>query len=184
MWNCNHDWTYPPNIALRGAGARVSLAAKSTRMFKGKETMVDFVRLDAADNVVSAIRPLEAGAAIESVKTTGLVPRGHKVATQAIAKGETIIKYNQIIGYASVDIAPGDHVHTQNVEFRGTDHDYEFSTDLRPVTMVPEADRDTFMGFRPPQREGWHTQLHCGADLRELLRHRTRARSHRTSRLK
>ena len=112
--------------------------------------MADFVRLDSADNVVTAIRPLEAGAAIENVATTGLVPRGHKVATAAIAKGEKVIKYNQIIGYASVDIAPGDHVHTQNVEFRGTDHDYEFSTDLRPVTMVPEADRDTFMGFRRP----------------------------------
>jgi altronate hydrolase len=106
----------------------------------------DTVRLDAADNVVSAIKPLQAGVPVEGTATTGLIPRGHKIATAAIAKGEKIIKYNQIIGYAAEDIAPGDHVHTQNVEFRGTDHAYEFSTDLRPVEMASEP--ETFPGFR------------------------------------
>jgi altronate hydrolase len=53
-----------------------------------------------------------------------------------------------LIGYAASDIAPGDHVHSHNVEFRNTAGDYEFSTDLRPVAMVPEAERDTFMGYR------------------------------------
>ena len=52
--------------------------------------------------------------------------------------------------FAAADIASGEHVHTQNVEFRGTAHDYEFSTDLRHVEMVPEAKRDSFMGFRRP----------------------------------
>ncbi len=112
--------------------------------------MSDTVRLDPADNVVTAIRPLQAGVAVDSAETTGLIPRGHKIATAAIAKGEKVIKYNQIIGYAAEDISAGDHVHTQNVEFRSTDHAYEFSTDLRPVEMVAEGARDTFMGFRRP----------------------------------
>ncbi len=106
------------------------------------------LRLDAADNVVTAIRALEAGTAVEGIATTGLVPRGHKIAVRAIAKGEPVRKYAQIIGYASADIAPGDHVHTHNVEFRNTEGVYEFSTDLRPVAMVSDAKRDTFMGFR------------------------------------
>jgi len=110
--------------------------------------MTDHVRLDPADNVVTAIRPMEAGAAIEDVATTGLIPRGHKIATRAIQPGEKVVKYNQVIGYASRPIAPGDHVHVDNVEFRGTDVAYEFATDLRPVRMVPEAERDTFMGYR------------------------------------
>ena len=104
------------------------------------------VRLDAADNVVTAIRALEAGARVEYVATTGLVARGHKVATRAIAAGERVVKYAQTIGYASRDIAPGDHVHTHNVAFRATDHDYAFATDLRPVE--PAARPDTFQGFR------------------------------------
>ena len=107
-----------------------------------------FIRLDTTDNVVTMIRPLEVGGVVEGVPAVSLVPRGHKVATQDIAKGGAIRKYAQVIGYASDDIRAGEHVHTQNVEFRNTDADYEFSTDLRPVDMVAEADRDTFMGYR------------------------------------
>ncbi|MEX6508493.1 UxaA family hydrolase [Jiella sp. M17.18] len=106
------------------------------------------VRLDPSDNVVTALKTLETGAEAEAVRTLSLIPRGHKIATRAIAKGEKVVKYAQVIGYAAEDIEPGSHVHTQNVEFRGTAHEYEFSTDLRPATMVPEAARDTFMGFR------------------------------------
>ena len=107
-----------------------------------------FVRLDASDNVVTATRALEAGTAVEDTTTTGLIPSGHKIATTAIPKGAEIRKYAQLIGYASDNIAPGDHVHTQNTDFRNTDHEYEFGTDLRPVTKVAEDQRDTFMGFR------------------------------------
>jgi altronate hydrolase len=66
----------------------------------------------------------------------------------AIAQGEAVRKYAQVIGYASQDIAAGDHVHTINTEFRNTEADYEFSTNLRPVAMVPEDQRDPFMGYR------------------------------------
>lgn len=109
---------------------------------------MDTVRLDPSDNVVTATRALEVGVAVEQSTTRALIPSGHKIATSQILKGEAIRKYAQIIGYAAQDIAAGDHVHTQNVEFRNTDADYEFSTDLRPVTPVPEAERDTFMGYQ------------------------------------
>lgn len=105
------------------------------------------VRLDPSDNVVTAIKPMEMGAEAEpGVATTGLIPRGHKIATTAIAKGDLIRKYSQVIGYAAEDIAAGDHVHTQNVEFRNTDVEYEFSTDLRPAPNATST--DTFMGYR------------------------------------
>lgn len=110
------------------------------------EAMEQTVRLDSSDNVVTAIRALEAGVTVESTSTTALIPRGHKVATAAVPQGEAIRKYAQVIGYASQDIAPGDHVHTHNVEFRNTDADYEYGTDLRPVQ--PVAEPDTFMGYR------------------------------------
>ncbi|WP_300060232.1 UxaA family hydrolase [uncultured Roseobacter sp.] len=109
--------------------------------------MPDIIRLDPADNVVTATRALEAGVAVEDATTQSLIPSGHKIATQAIPKGAAIRKYAQVIGYAADDIAPGAHVHTQNVAFRNTDADYEFSTDLRPVTPVPEDERDTFQGY-------------------------------------
>jgi len=104
------------------------------------------VRLHESDNVVTVVRALETGVQVEGVTTLGLIPRGHKVATRRIAKGEPIRKYAQIIGYASGDIEPGEHVHTHNVEFRNTQMEYEFSTDLRPAPAP--ATRDTFMGYR------------------------------------
>lgn len=108
----------------------------------------EFIRLSEADNVVIVTRPVPADHAVENVRTTGLVPSGHKVAAEPIAKGAPVRKYAQIIGYAARDIAPGEHIHTDDVEFRNTSHDYEFSTDLRPPVMAAEKDRDTFMGFR------------------------------------
>ena len=107
---------------------------------------MNFVRLDRADNVVTATRALEVGVIIEEVQTTARIPSGHKIATAAIAKGDPVHKYAQLIGYAATDIKAGDHVHTQNVEFRNTDMAYEFSTDLRPVVLA--TTQDTFMGFR------------------------------------
>lgn len=104
------------------------------------------VRLDPADNVVTATVPLEIGTVVENGSCKSLIPRGHKVATERLQVGDAIRKYAQIIGYASEEVEPGDHVHTHNVEFRNTDADYEFCTDLRPVE--PASSQDTFMGFK------------------------------------
>ena len=109
---------------------------------------MDTVRLDAADNVVTATRALDVGVPVEGTQTKTLIPTGHKIATAHIPKGSAVRKYAQIIGYASVDIDAGTHVHTQNVEFRNTDTAYEYATDLRPVTPVPAEARDSFMGYR------------------------------------
>ena len=106
--------------------------------------MNDTIRLDPSDNVETALRALTPG---ESGATTP-VPRGHKLAVRDIAKGEAVLKYAQIIGWASQDIPAGAHVHTDNLEFRNISHDYDFGTNLREV---PEpAVRDTFRGYRRP----------------------------------
>ncbi|GGX37703.1 galactarate dehydratase [Tateyamaria omphalii] len=107
---------------------------------------MDFIRLDPVDDVVTATRALEVGVAVEDVLTRALIPSGHKVAVRDIAQGGPICKYAQVIGYAAQDIAAGDHVHTHNVEFRGTDVAYEFATNLRPANPAPGS--DTFMGYR------------------------------------
>lgn len=104
------------------------------------------VRLDTADNVVNAIETLQAGTDYDGITPNQNVPRGHKVAIAPIKKGEPVLKYAQIIGYAREDIAEGDHVHMHNLDFRNVDQEYEFSTDLRPVEPAVEA--DTFMGFK------------------------------------
>jgi altronate hydrolase len=78
------------------------------------------MRLSPPDNVAVALRPLKSG---ETVLLDGValtisrnIAVGHKLAAQAIAKGETILKYSCPIGTASRAIAPGEYVHTHNVE--------------------------------------------------------------------
>ena len=113
------------------------------------------VRLHADDTVVTAIRPLEAGMEIElGVVTTGLVPRGHKVATRAAPAGSRVLKYGQAIGTASADIAPGEHVHTHNLAFHASTVEHRVGSDIRAVSMVPKASRDTFMGFHRTDAQG------------------------------
>ncbi|KIT15238.1 UxaA family hydrolase [Jannaschia aquimarina] len=107
--------------------------------------MTEWVRLSPEDNVVTATRALPPGHAVEGVATAGPIPSGHKIATRSIAAGERVVKYAQMIGLASTDIAPGEHVHTHNLAFEATAGAYEFGTDLRDV--VP-ASGDTFQGFR------------------------------------
>lgn len=128
------------------------------------------VRLSPEDNVVTAISPLEVG----QEGATQLIPRGHKMAAAAIAQGVPVLKYAQVIGYAAEDIVKGAHVHTHNLEFRNVDTEYEFSTNLRPVT--PAAQQDIFMGYRRPTgRVGTRnfiavlTSVNCSATAARMI---------------
>jgi altronate hydrolase len=108
------------------------------------------IRLNAHDNVVVARLDLLAGSALpeEGVEARALVPAGHKIATQAIAAGEPVRKYGQILGFATSDIRPGDHVHTHNLAMGEFARDYAFGRDARPTDYVGEAERAHFMGIR------------------------------------
>jgi altronate hydrolase len=83
----------------------------------------------------------------ERVTSRGHVPAGHKLATSAVAVGEPMRKYNQIIGFATAAIAPGDHVHTHNIAMGDFARDYAFCADAKATQFVPEKDRATFEGI-------------------------------------
>lgn len=108
------------------------------------------LHLNKADNVVIARAELSPGTALPAYDTVtrDAVPAGYKVAIRDIAKGEPVLKYNVIIGFAAEDIAAGAMVHSHNIEFRHFDRDYDFSSDYRPVEPVPEAERARFEGYR------------------------------------
>jgi altronate hydrolase len=105
------------------------------------------IRLHADDDVVIARAQLVGGTKLldENVTVVGLVPPGHKVATRAIASGAPVRRYNQIIGFASRDIAPGEHVHLNNLQMGTFDRDYAFGVDVKPTQYV--APPATFMGI-------------------------------------
>ena len=106
------------------------------------------IRLHEADNVVIARSNVEIGAKLGNGLTCrSQVPSGHKIATRAIRKGEPILKYNVTIGFAATDIAAGTFVHTHNMEFREFERDYAHAEEYRPVQLIAESERATFMGI-------------------------------------
>ncbi|HXF45584.1 MAG TPA: altronate dehydratase family protein [Burkholderiaceae bacterium] len=107
--------------------------------------MAPFIRLHPADDVVIARTQLVGGAQVEGVTVRGLIPAGHKVAVRAIAAGSPVRRYNQIIGFASQPIAPGEHVHTHNLAMGDFDREYAFGADVKPEPARRQA---TFMGIR------------------------------------
>jgi altronate hydrolase len=104
--------------------------------------------LNDRDNVIVAVDGLAPGAVARGVTASSRIPRGHKMAIAKIAKGEPVLKFGQIIGFATEDIAPGEHVHTQNCGFAAFERDYAFCQDAKPEPLLPPEARATFQGFR------------------------------------
>jgi altronate hydrolase len=134
------------------------------------------VRLHAADNVVVAAREIPEGTVVGGVPARRAIPRGHKVAVAEIAEGEPVRKYNQIIGFATKPIVPGDHVHTHNVEFRAFERDYAVGADVTETQFVPESERATFQGIVRPDGKvatrnylGILTSVNCSATAAKMI---------------
>lgn len=137
------------------------------------------IRLHPADNVVVAGVDLLPGTAIPgtAVEVRAAIPSGHKVAVQPIAAGEPVRKYNQVIGFATADIAPGDHVHVHNLGMGDSfERDHAFGADAKPTDPVPEAERASFQGIvRPDGRVatrnyvGVLTSVNCSATAARMI---------------
>jgi altronate dehydratase len=84
--------------------------------------MTSAIQIRNTDTVATAVGDLAQG---ETVQITGArtgaeiavaeaIPRGHKIALRDIAEGEHILKYGEVIGMATSDIAAGQWVHVHN----------------------------------------------------------------------
>lgn len=75
--------------------------------------------ISAADNVGTALEPLDPGQIVRhdgaAITVRDAIPRGHKIALTMVPAGTAVMKYGSSIGIATMDIAPGAHVHTHNV---------------------------------------------------------------------
>ena len=132
------------------------------------------IRLHIDDNVVVANETLAVGTGIEegAIPCRDEIPAGHKVATAAIPNGSPVRKYSQVIGFATSDIRPGEHVHTHNCSVRDFDRDYAVGEDLRDSRMLPESERAAFQGFVRPNGQiatrnyiGVMSSVNCSATV-------------------
>src|SRR5437762_7529159 len=95
------------------------------------------VRLRNDDDVAVAKRTIKAGTELrlgnEGLAISRTIAAGHKLALRALAPGAAVRKYGQIIGFASQEIAPGEHVHTQNLAMRDFARQYEIGVEAEAV---------------------------------------------------
>lgn len=111
------------------------------------------LRVDARDNVATALQDLPAGIAGISpggqIQLVEAVRRGHKVALTAIDAGMPVIKYGFTCARASRRIEAGQHVHTHNAVTTlqpGASFAYQPEVDPRAAM----ADPPQFLGYRRP----------------------------------
>ena len=85
---------------------------------------IEAIVINTEDNVATAVADIEAntkvsikvGEGVRRIIVKQPVPFGHKFALKEIRKGHNVIKYGEVIGKATEDMKPGEHVHIHNVE--------------------------------------------------------------------
>jgi altronate hydrolase len=144
------------------------------------------VVLRAEDDVAIAKQELAAGTVLEDVAGRFEVRQdirpGHKVARRAVAGGQPVRRYGQVIGFATRDIAAGEHVHTHNLAVGQLAPDrYEVGVDVRPVAYYPPEQMRYFDGFkREDGRVGTRnyvaivSTVNCSASVSQFVKDRFR----------
>jgi altronate hydrolase len=132
-----------------------------------------FLRLNAQDNIVVAITTAEKNTPTnEGIATIERIGRGHKMAAHAIAAGEPVRKFGQIIGFAKQDIAAGAWVHEHNIGMGELSHDYAFTQGATQTEILPLEKQATFQGYRRANGKigtrnyiGIMTSVNCSATV-------------------
>jgi altronate hydrolase len=130
------------------------------------------------DNVAVARVGLSSGQPIEingaTIEVRGAVPAGHKVATRPIPTGSAVLRYGEVIGFATQSIHPGDHVHTHNLAFAELDHLKFEPGEAR--ALEAKKSTESFLGYkRKDGRVGTRNYIavvaasNCAAHTSELI---------------
>ena len=134
------------------------------------------VRLSPNDNVVVAVDPVPEGASAAGVTARARVMRGHKMAVAPIAQGRAGAQIRPDHRLRHPPIAPGDWVHTHNVEMHDFARDYRFAEGAKNDEVLPPELRATFEGYvRPGGKTGTRnyigilTSVNCSASAARFI---------------
>lgn len=114
------------------------------------------IQLDGDDNVAIAKRTLQAGTVTQweekgiqkEVTLRQRIPSGHKIALHDISTDQPVLRYGQVIGFATDHIRPGEHVHTHNLGLRDFRRDHASGAESQAGKVAPLKERRTFKGHR------------------------------------
>ena len=143
---------------------------------------MDLIHLHPTDNVAVATNSVSAGSRVvcngQTLNAKQDILVMHKMALKPISKGEAIIKYGQVIGFANCDIAAGEHVHIDNVAMGDAEKDFAFCQHAQTTQLVADDDRQTFLGYhRDNGRVGTRnylaivTSVNCSATVAKAIAH-------------
>jgi altronate hydrolase len=136
------------------------------------------ILLHAGDSVAIARVGIPAGQTLRikgnAVTSRAPIPAGHKMAIHAIAAGEAVYRYGNVIGFATVPIAAGEHIHVHNLGYQECN-----VNEIRPESIPPRANHActaTFLGYpRLDGRAGARNYIavvaasNCAAHTSELI---------------
>ena len=125
------------------------------------DTQILTLHLHPSDNVAIAKVALHTDMKVEAILLSGdqkqvmikdEIPPGHKIALRHLNPGESVRRYGEVIGTASREIHPGEHIHTHNLAT--AHHPQGEFLDARPRPVIPlyESEQRTFLGF--PRLDG------------------------------
>ena len=101
------------------------------------------VKVNEADNVAIAVKEIKAGTQVsEDLVTRQDIPQAHKVALERIPKGQPVIRYGVILGYALEDIEKGDWIN-------------EFMLELPTPPSVDDMEYGKKIVTDPPTPHRW-----------------------------
>jgi galactarate dehydratase len=114
------------------------------------------IRLHRDDNVAIAKESLQAGTTLlwgekdapREIMLRQPIPGGHKIALKALRSGDPVLRYGQVIGFATDDVRPGTHVHTHNLGLGDLRRDHALGTEERPRATLPQGGCPSFDGYR------------------------------------
>ena len=82
--------------------------------------MGTLLQLSEKDNVLTCTAAIKKGEVLDCaggrITAVNDIPVYHKIANAFVPAGGEVYKYGEVIGIASRDIQPGEHVHIHNVE--------------------------------------------------------------------
>ena len=110
------------------------------------KNMPEFIQIHPKDNVAVALRPIPAGTEFMGVAALQDIPQGHKMALQAMAAEDQVVKYGFSIGHAVQAVQPGAWVHTHNMKTNlSGEVEYTYNPNIDPPAPREVA---SFMGYR------------------------------------
>lgn len=134
------------------------------------------IKINSNDNVAIAVQKMKKGTtALDGIVLKNDIPKGHKVALVNIKKGDPIIRYDVVLGYAIDDILQGDWIneHMLHMAPSPTLDEMEFGKNI--TNVLAKAPRKTFLGYK--NKNGYagtrnilaiHTTVQCVTSVLNL----------------